>query len=256
MRIAIVGGTGTLGKNVAAELSARGHEVRVVSRHSPDFPVDLASGEGLGEALAGCAAVVDASNTSAPKRAAQVLVAGSRRLLAAEQQAGVSHHVCISIVGCERISMGYYRVKVEQERVVEQGQVPYSIVRATQFHELAAAALAAAGKWHILPIPAMQLQTIAAVEVGRVVADVAEGKPGRGRIQVAGPEITSARDLARSWKLVTGRSALMLPLPVPGKLGRALRDGALTADHAEVRGVTTFADWLAATSAQATARQQ
>jgi uncharacterized protein YbjT (DUF2867 family) len=244
MRIAIVGGAGTLGRHITAELAERGHEVRVLSRSSPDYPVDLASGQGLGAALDGCAAVVDASNASSPKRAAEVLVEGSRRLLAAEQQAGVGHHVCISIVGCERVPMGYYRVKVEQEQVVEHGPVPYSIVRATQFHELVAAALDAAGKWRILPIPGMRLQTVAAAEVARTVAEVAEGRPGRGRVQVGGPEVTSAAALARTWKSVTGRHALSVPVPVPGRLGRTLRSGGLTADHADVLGTITFADWL------------
>ena len=146
MRIAIVGGAGTLGRHVTAELAERGHEVRVLSRSSQHYPVDLVTGRGLAAALDGCAVVVDASNASAPRRATQVLVEGSRRLLAAEQRAGVSHHVGISIVGCERVPMGYYRVKAEQEQVIEHGPVPWSIVRATQFHELAAMALAAAGE--------------------------------------------------------------------------------------------------------------
>jgi uncharacterized protein YbjT (DUF2867 family) len=253
MRIAIVGGTGTLGRHVATELSARGHEVRTLSRSSQDFPVDLTSGQGLAAALEGCAAVVDASNASAAKRAAQVLVEGSRRLLGAEQEAGVRHHVCISIVGCERVAMGYYRVKAEQEQVVENGPVAASIVRATQFHELVAAALNAAGKYRVLPVPRLRLQTVAAAEVASVVAGVAEGPPGRRRIEVAGPEITTARELARTWTAVTGRAALRLPLPlpVPGTLGRALRAGALTAEHADVLGTTTFADWLAAQQARA-----
>ncbi|HTZ91583.1 MAG TPA: NAD(P)H-binding protein [Streptosporangiaceae bacterium] len=245
MRIAVVGGTGTLGKHIVATLAQRGHEVRVLSRGSPDFPVDLVSGQGLDAALAGCTAVVDASNASSPKRAAQVLVAGTGRLLTAEQLAGVGHHVCISIVGCDRVPMGYYRVKTEQEQAVEHGAVPYSIVRATQFHELANAALTAAGRYRVLPVPSMRLQTVAAAEVAGVVADVSEGDP-RGRVQVAGPQVSTARELARSWRAVTGRSAVLVPLPVPGKIGRALRDGALTTDHADALGTITFADWLAA----------
>src|SRR5262249_12047031 len=164
MRIAIVGGTGTLGRHVVTNLAQRGHEVRVLSRSSQDFPADLVSGKGLDAALAGCAAVVDASNASSPKRAAQVLVEGTARLLTAEQHAGVSHHVCISIVGCEQIPIGYFRVKTEQEQAVERGPVPFSIVRATQFHELASATLAAAGKYRVLPVPRMRLQTVAAAE--------------------------------------------------------------------------------------------
>jgi uncharacterized protein YbjT (DUF2867 family) len=246
MRIAIVGGAGTLGRHITLELAERGHEVRVLSRSSPQYPVDLVSGRGLAAALAGCAVVVDASNASAPKRAAQVLVAGSRHLLAAGERAGATHHVGISIVGCERIPVGYYRVKTEQEQVIERGPMPWSIVRATQFHELADMALTAAGKWRVLPIPAMRLQTVAAAEVARVVADVAEGEPDRGRIQIAGPQVTTAAELARTWKSISGRRALSVPVPVPGKLGRELRAGALTAPQADVIGSQTFADWLSA----------
>ncbi len=248
MRIAIVGGTGTLGRHITSQLGARGHDVRMLSRSSPEYPVDLISGDGLAPALAGCDAVVDASNASAPRRAALVLVEGSRRLLAAEQAAGVGHHVCISIVGCERVPFGYYRVKAEQEQVVEHGPVPWTIVRATQFHELAGAALAAAGRLRLLPVPPLTLQTVAAAEVAPVVADAA-ASPARGhRIEVAGPQTMSARDLARTWRAATGRRALLVPIPVPGRTGRNLRAGALTSENPDVRGVQTFAGWLAGRS--------
>ncbi len=246
MRIAIVGGTGTLGRYITAQLAERGHEVRVLSRSSAQYPVDLVSGQGLSAALAGCAVVVDASNASAPRRAALVLVEGSRQLLTASQRAGVTHHVAISIIGCDLVPMGYYRVKTEQEQVVSRGPLPWSIVAATQFHELAAMALAAAAKWRVLPIPAMPIQTIAAAEVARAVADVAEGEPRQQRIQVAGPQIMTAAQLAGTWRSITGRHALSVPVPVPGKLGQALRAGALTTQHADVVGVQTFAEWLSA----------
>lgn len=122
---------------MAAELRSRGHDVRVLSRSSPEYRVDLTTGEGLAEALAGCDAVVDASNSqSSAKQAARTLVEGSRRLLAAEEAAGVGHHVCVSIVGCDQLPMGYFKVKADQEAVVEHGPVPWTVVRATQFHEL------------------------------------------------------------------------------------------------------------------------
>jgi len=188
---------------------------------------------------------VNASNATTPRRAARLLVDGTRRLLAAEQDAGVLHHVCVSIVGCDRVPMGYYRVKTQEEQVVADGPVPWTIVRATQFHELVAAALSAAGKYRVLPVPRLQLETVAAAEVAAVVADVAGGQPRRSRVQVAGPEVCTARELARSWRRAAGRTAVMVPVPVPGKLGRALRRGGLTADDADVLGTTTFADWLA-----------
>jgi uncharacterized protein YbjT (DUF2867 family) len=246
MRIAITGGTGTLGRLLAAEFCRRGHEVRALSRSAPQYRVDLSTGDGLAAALAGCDTVVDASNSASAKHAAQVLVEGSRRLLAAGQEAGVGHHVGVSIVGCELVPLGYFRVKAEQERVVEGGPVPWSLVRATQFHELVAATLAPAGRWHVLPVPRARLQTVACADVARAIADVAEAGPRHGRVEVAGPEVADARALARTWRTVTGARAVQLPVPLPGKLGRALRGGALTAGHPDVRGSTTFAAWLAA----------
>jgi uncharacterized protein YbjT (DUF2867 family) len=243
MRIAVVGGTGTLGRKVTDELDQRGHEVRVLSRSSPDFPVDLVSGQGLASALAGCGAVIDTSNTQ--RHARQVMVEGTARLLAAEQQTGVGHHVCISIVGCDRVPMGYYRVKVEQERVVERGSVPWTIVRATQFHELVGGLFTTVARYRVLPVPAMPLQPVAAAEVGRVLSDAAESDPSGGRISVAGPQVLSVRELAGIWLSDTGRSAVLLPVPLPGSTGRALRTGALTPGEADVTGVITFADWLA-----------
>jgi len=245
MKTAIIGGTGTLGRLVAAELDRRGHDVRVLSRNAPQYRVDLTTGEGLEPALAGCDVVVDASNNSS-RHAAQILVDGSRQLLAAERAAGVGHHVCVSIVGCERVPMGYFQVKAKQEQVVEQGPVPWSIVRATQFHEYVLAMLTAGARWGVLPVPRARLQTIACAEVAPVVAGVAEGGPGKDRIQVGGPEVADARDLARTWRSVTGRRVALVPVAVPGKLGRALRAGVLTTARPDVRGTITFADWLAA----------
>ncbi|WP_433186508.1 SDR family oxidoreductase [Actinoallomurus sp. CA-150999] len=244
MRIAVAGGTGTLGRHLVEELRSRGHDVRVLSRSAEKYRVDLTTGEGLDEALAGCEVVVDAANAS--KRAADTLVEGSRRLLAAEEIAGVGHHVCVSIVGCDRVPMGYFQVKAEQERVVEEGRVPWTIVRATQFHELVDATFASAARWRVLPVPRGRLQSIAVAEVARAVADAAEGAPYRRRVDVTGPEVAGIRDLARTWRSVTGRRVLPLPLPLPGGIGRALRGGALTAERPDVRGTTRFASWLEA----------
>ncbi|HXZ77100.1 MAG TPA: NAD(P)H-binding protein [Streptosporangiaceae bacterium] len=243
MTIAIIGGTGTLGQHVAAELEARGHKVRALSRHAPEYRVDLATGDGLGPALAGCDVVVDASNSSARKPTG-ILVDGARRLLEAEAAAGVKHHVCVSIVGCGEVPMGYYRAKTDQERVVSQGAVPWSIVRSTQFHELVGVILTAAGRWRVLPMPPGVLQPVACADAARAIADVAEGAPLNRCLTVAGPEVREVRDLARTWREVTGHRAVLIPMPVPGTVGRALRSGALTAPRPDVRGAMGFADWL------------
>jgi len=243
MTVAIVGGTGTLGRRVAAELEARGHKVRVLSRHAPEYRVDLATGDGLAAALAGCDVVVDASNSSSRKPAG-ILVDGSRRLLEAEAAAGVKHHVCVSMVGCDQVPMSYFRVKTDQERVVSQGAVPWSIVRSTQFYELVGTVITAAGRWRVLPMPRGVLQPVACADAARAVADVAEGAPLKGCFTVAGPEVSEVRDLARTWRKVTGHRAALMPMPVPGTVGRALRSGTLTVQRPDARGTTTFADWL------------
>ncbi|NBM17550.1 SDR family oxidoreductase [Streptomyces sp. GC420] len=245
LTIAIAGGTGTLGRHITEELRSRGHRVRVLSRRSPEHRVDLTTGEGLADALEGCDVVVDAVNNPSAKGAARTLVEGSRRLLAAEEAAGVAHHVCVSIVGCDAAPTGYYRVKTEQERTVRGGPVPWTVVRATQFHELVGTVFGAAGKWRLLPVPRARLQPIAAADAARAVADAAEAPARNGFVQVAGPEITSLRALAGTWRTVTGRRALLVPIPVPGALGRALRAGALTAERPDARGTVTFGEWLA-----------
>jgi uncharacterized protein YbjT (DUF2867 family) len=243
MRIAILGGTGTLGSRVADALRSRGHAVRILSRKAPRYRVDLTTGDGLAVALDGCDAVVDASN-NATKTAAATLVDGSRRLLAAEQAAGIRHHVAVSIVGCELVPLQYFRVKADQERVVEEGPVPWSMVRATQFHEYVARILDGLSVWHVLPVPPVLVQSVACAEVAATIAEVAAGTPLRQRIEVAGPEIVQGRELARSWRTITHHQALLVPLPLPGALGHALRGGALTSKHPDVRGTTRFASWL------------
>ena len=243
MNIAIVGGTGTLGRHIVTELRTRGHEVRVLSRGAPKYRIDLITGDGLAEALDGCQVVVDASNNSS-RSAAATLVEGSRRLLAAGQAAGVAHHVCVSIVGCERVPIGYFQAKAAQEDVVRQGPLPWTIVRATQFHEYVAATFASMARTRMLPAPKAVLQPVASGEVGRVVADIAEIQPRHGCISIAGPEIASVRTLATTWRRATGTRAALVPLPLPGKLGRVLRAGALTDGQPDVRATATFAESL------------
>jgi uncharacterized protein YbjT (DUF2867 family) len=245
MRIAVIGGTGTLGQRLVDQLRSRRHETRVLSRTSPHFPIDLTTGDGLDFALQGCEVVVDASNDTS-RHSSQTLVEGSRRLLVAEQFAGVRHHVCVSIVGCDRAPVGYYGVKVSQERVVEEGPIPWSIVRCTQFHEFVATMFDSAARWHLLPLPHALVQPIGCSEAASAIAAVCEGCPILLRATVAGPEIVDVRELARKWIAAERQSVFLVGIPLPGKLGRALREGALTAERPIVKGVLRFEDWLAA----------
>lgn len=246
LHIAVAGGTGTLGRHVVEELRARGHNVRVLSRSSAEYPVDLCTGEGLEAALAGCDVVVDAANSTSPRTMRATLVDGTKRLVAAEHAAGVGHHVCVSIVGCDRVPMPYYKVKVAQEDAVMAGPVPWTIVRATQFHELIAGLFTATARARVLLAPKnVTMRPVAAVEAARAVADAAEAAPRHGRIEAAGPERTDLRTLAATWRTTTARRAALLPAPIPGRMGRALRAGHLASARPDAQGVTSFAEWLA-----------
>jgi len=247
MRIAVAGGTGTIGRRVAEALAREGHEVRPLSRSAPTYRIDLITGAGLEAALDGCDALIDASNGPSSRKARAVLVEGSQRMLEVARRAGVKHHVCVSIVGIDDVPMAYYRVKVEQERVVEQGGVPWTIVRSTQFHDLLGALLAAAGRVHLLPALPARFQPVDVLEAAQAVAAAATESPRLARVTVAGPEVHELRTLGRLWRQATGRRTLEVPIPLPGKLGRALRDGRLTCANPDVHGTRTFAQWLQAT---------
>ena len=238
MNIAIVGGTGTVGAEAARELTERGHTVRVLSRHAREYPVDLSTGEGLERALAGADVVIDAANGSR-----KVMVEGTQRLLRAELAAGVEHHVGVSIVGIDKVGGAYYKAKLAQEGAVRAGGVPWTILRATQFHPFVADIFAKTAKLGVVPSLGAPIQPVDPREVGRALADAAEAVPTLAITEFTGPEIVSARELARRWKAATGSHAVPLRLPVT----RSLRAGGLTKDGTP-HGAVTFDAWLARTA--------
>jgi uncharacterized protein YbjT (DUF2867 family) len=255
MRVAVVGGTGELGALVVAELAGRGDEVRAISRRRPadgtlpagvrHVRADLVSGEGLRAALDGVESVVDASNDR--RRAHEVLVDGTLRLAAAGADAGVRHHVAISILGCDRVPHPYYKAKVAQEQALAGLTVPWSLLRATQFHALVAAVLASTARVRVLPKVRVPLQPIDAAVVARRLAELVHAEPA-GRVpDVAGPQVETLDALAGQWRAHGGRRLLALRVP-SAALGRGAREiaaGLLTDPAAAVDG-PTFAQWLAA----------
>jgi len=257
MTTAVFGGTGDVGGKVVAELAARGEAVAIVSRNPPapgtpaaaalgervvHRPVDLASGDGLAAALDGVETVVNVVGDARGR--AEVLVAGTRRLLEAEAVAGVGHHVAISIVGCDRSQIGYHRTTLEQERAVTNGPVPWSTLRATQFHTLVARVFAVAARARLVPTGTGLLQPIDSAVVARRLADAAQAGPSGRLPDVAGPQVLMLSELAATWRDHAGRRLLPLRLPGVGSVGRALRDGLLCNREAATDG-PTFAQWLA-----------
>ena len=244
MRIAVAGGTGTVGSKVVDAVRARGHEVVVLTRSAG---VNVVTGEGLDAALTGVDALVDTANIATLKRDAAVAFfeASSLALLAAEARAGVAHHVALSIVGIDGSASGYYAGKLAQERVVAQGELPWTILRATQFHEFAAQIYARAkiGPLHLAP--RMRTQPIAAGEVAERLALIAEGEPA-GRVpDLAGPREESLVEMVRAWAKASGHRGWIPAVSLPGGAGREQRDGSLLPRPGAMLGRETFADWLA-----------
>jgi uncharacterized protein YbjT (DUF2867 family) len=242
MVIGVLGGTGAVGREVVAELARRGHAPIVLSRHAPadgaHRRVDVGAGEGVEAGVEGLDVLIEVING---KR--DVLVDGLRRTLAAARAAGVGHVVSLSIVGCDRVDAGYYRTKVAQEAVVRGCGIPWSLMRATQFHGLIAGAFAAAGRVGVLPLLAAPIQPVAPQEVAAVLADRALAGPTGAVETLAGPRVERLDDLARTWAAATGGRRLPLRIPLAGGLLRAVGAGALT-DPAAPRGTVPFSAWL------------
>ncbi|MFJ9597058.1 SDR family oxidoreductase [Streptomyces virginiae] len=240
--IVVTGGTGTLGSLVTERLRAAGHEVRVLSRHAPDHPVDLQDGTGLDAALAGAEVVVHcASNTRGAGKGDDV---AAGHLIEAARRAGtVRNLVYISIVGVDVVPLGYYRRKLRVERLLEASGLGVTILRTTQFHDLVAMVTDAAAKLPVVPIPkGVPVQPIAVGEVAARMAELAVPTPS-GRVpDMGGPEIHSLPDLARAYLSATGRHRRVLPVPLAGKAYAGFRRGGhLTPAHAV--GTETFAQF-------------
>lgn len=249
--VLVVGGTGTAGSATVAELAARGHTVRVFSRHAPDrlpsgavhTPGDLTTGTGLTEALTGADAVVSAVN-GLTRKTRSIFTDGARTLVAAARDAGVRRTVLLSIVGVDRLSYGYYEALTEQERIHETSGSGTVIVRCTQFHTLLDSLFATTARLRVLPaVRGARFQPIDPADVGRVLADAALAESPGARVEAGGPEVLSMRESALIWKRVTGSRAVVFEIPVPGSVGRFLRAGEnLTPGNPY--GTKTFEQWL------------
>ena len=239
-RIAVAGGTGWVGRYVVESVRRLGAHPVVLARSTG---VNLATGEGLEGVLRGVDAVVDVTNivTRNARRATAFFEASTRRLLAAEVREGVAHHVLLSIVGVDRVDIGYYRAKRRQEDLVRTGSVPWTILRATQFHEFAAQLL---GDRRVAVIPSMLSQPVAAQEVADELAQLALASPAGMAPELAGPMKERVVDMVRRFAAARGRRPIVVTLPVPGAGGRALSGGALLPTESGPRGGRTFDEWL------------
>ena len=185
-------------------LRQRGHEVVAAS---PSSGVNTLTGEGLAEALKGAQVVVDVSNAPSweDKAVLEFFETSSRNLLAAEAAAGVKHHVALSVVGTERLlASGYFRAKMAQEKLIKASQIPYTIVRSTQFFEFVGGIAQFATEGATVRLPSVLMQPIVSDDVAAALADVAFGEPINGMIEIAGPEQIRQDELVRQFLSATG----------------------------------------------------
>lgn len=245
MKIAVAGGTGTLGKYVVQAALDAGHDATALSRRTG---VDVVTGDGLKAALEGVEVVVDATNTTSmgEKKATDFFTAVTRNLQDAGAGAGLSRLVTLSIVNIDKVPGNpYYRAKLAHEAAARRGPLPVTIVRATQFHEFPAQVMARVHLGPVAFIPHFKVQTVAGRALGQVVADLAIAPPSDDTIDVAGPDVSDLVELARKVVARRGDRTRVVAVPFPGRTGRTLRKGALTpGPGARIVG-PGFDEWLA-----------
>jgi uncharacterized protein YbjT (DUF2867 family) len=220
--VLVTGATGTLGRPTVARLREAGHDVRALSRRGGPGLVtgDLRTGEGITAAMKGASVVVHLA-TSRGKQD----VAIARTVLDAAREARIDHLVLMSIVGIEHIPLGYYRDKVAVERLVAESGVPHTILRATQFHDLAEQLFNAQRRLPVVLAPSFSLQPIATADVAGRLVELAASPPA-GRVpDIGGPQVRHVPDLARAWTAATGKPRRVVPLRLPGRVFAGYRAG-------------------------------
>lgn len=247
MKFVVIGGTGLIGSKLVTLLREQGHEVVAAS---PQTGVNTLTGEGLPEALSGASVVIDVSNSPSFEDAAvlEFFQTSTRNLLTAVAEAGVSHHVALSVVGADRLpDSGYLRAKVAQERLIEKSPIPFSIVRATQFFEFVPSIADAATEYGAVRMPPVDFQPIAGDDVARALDEIAVGPPLNGRIEIAGPERFRMDEFFHSALDAWGDAREVVTDPHGRYFGAELGDHSLVPQDDVILGELRYADWAGRT---------
>ena len=253
MKIVVVGASGRLGKKLVSKLREHGHEAVAASRSSG---VNAVTGEGLAEVLVGAQVVVDVTSSPSFEDAAvlEFFEKSSRNLLAAEADAGVAHHVVVSIVGADRIpDSGYMRAKVAQEKLIQSAAIPYTIVRATQFFEFIETIIAQfPTDGQTVHLPPAFIQPILSEDVADALVDITLGAPVNGIIDLAGPERFRFEEIVRQFLSATQDTRQVVVDSNAHYFGAALNDQLVPQGNSLI-GSTRFSDWLNRSIAQRSA---
>ena len=246
MKITVLGATGLIGKDVVASLNDAGHQTVAASRGSG---ADVLTGEGLPQALAGANVLVDVINSPSydDDPVMQFFTTATKNLVDAAKSANVGHYVALSIVNCDGLpESGYMRAKVVQERAITESELPYTIVRATQFHEFAEGITDSLTVGDEVRVPDGPIQPIAAAEVAAEVARVAQAEPVNGVVNIGGPEKLRFADMANLVAPHRGGTAPVIVDPSARYFGTLVSEISLVAGDDAVLADIRLADWLAA----------
>jgi uncharacterized protein YbjT (DUF2867 family) len=240
--ISVIGGTGLVGRAIGRQLTAAGMDFITAGR-SADGPlstkVDVATGEGIEKAIAGCDTVIYLSSN--PLKSDTVDVAGALRLLPI---LGERHLIYLSIVGVDRHPLPYYRAKQRIEEMIVDSASNYSILRTTQLHDFIGFTINKLSKPPLCLLPrGFVFQPVDTGEVAAQLIDIALSGPGGQLPDFGGPEVLGVEHLARSYMTAAGKERPVLSLPVPGKVARAFRNGVHTNSNRAV-GKVTWEEWL------------
>lgn len=244
MKIIVIGGTGAIGSRVVNNLTARGHEAISAS---PRSGVNAVTGEGLADALRGAQVVIDVANSPSWEDQAvlEFFQGSTRNILDAATAAGVGHYVALSIVGADRLpDSGYMRAKVAQENLMKSGDVPYTIVRATQFMEFLSGIADATGGGDEIRLTTSLLQPIAADDVAAAVTDVALESPANATLDIAGPVAYPMAEIVGAYLQAKGDKRRIIADDQTGYFGAALAKRALVPVGEARIGATSFDQWL------------
>jgi uncharacterized protein YbjT (DUF2867 family) len=248
MKIVVIGGTGLIGAKLVSILKQKGHEAVAAS---PRLGVNTLTGEGLAQALSGAHTVVDVANSPSfeDKAVLEFFEKSGRNLHAAEAAADIKHHVALSVVGTDRLpDSGYFRAKLAQEKLIEACKIPYTIVRATQFHEFVGPIARSGAAGQSVRLPPAMMQPIASDDVAALMADYALATPANGIVEIAGPEPIRMSDLAARFLRATGDEREVIADPDARYYGARVDDGSLTPGKGPRLGAIRFDDWLKRTA--------
>lgn len=244
MKVVVIGGSGLIGSKVVSKLKNLGHEVLAAS---PNTGVNTITGEGLSDALKGADKVVDVANSPsfADDDVMNFFKTSGQNLLAAEKEAGVKHHIALSIVGADRLpNSGYLRAKVEQERLIRESKIPYTILHSTQFFEFAGGIVQAATVGDTIHLSSALFQPIASDDVVDAMVDLTLKDPVNGIVEIGGPEKLGMDQFAKIYLYMKQDKREVIADPNALYFGTVINDRSLVPEDDARKGSIRYEEWI------------